>query len=438
MVDDSPEIASAGRRLRAATGAGKMLMRLRYGQWTDMELTRALWRAVLLYPACLTWGTVPRHRLVPWYFAIAGWIGRMKRRAGCLVRDVPRLWRALRGPVREGDPRDGWILVKNRNSILSPGPGVRGVRCEWEGGSGLHVARMFPLAGRVLLRRALRVWPIRFGRAAERAVSSGTVPVSVVIGHRGVDRLPLLLKVLDSIAGQAAMPAECIVVEQDAEHGVRDRLPPWVCTIHAPPPDTGMLYNRAWALNVGARAARGELLILHDSDLLMPAAYLSETWNRYREGYEIVRLTRFIFYADQGSTDRCIGGTCEPAQIVIERLRQNTAGGTLALSRNAFVGLGGMDEEFVGWGCEDDEFLERTSTRNTWDWTYLPMLHLRHARQPDWKAVRGRGEFTHAVMDARSAMTPEARIAELLSRGWGNPDGPDPEFRFREDASIDG
>lgn len=429
MVDTSPEIASAGRRLRSAAEAGKMLIKLRYGQWTDMELTRALWRAVLCHPACLTWGNVPRHRLVPGYFAVTAWIGRMRRRAGCLVRDVPRLRKALRGPVREGDPRDGWIMVRNRNQVLSPGPDGRGARCEWTGGAVLHVARVFPGAGPALLRRALQVWPIRFTQAMKPTGSGATVPVTIVIGHRGADRLPLLLKVLDSIAGQAVMPAECIVVEQDTEHGVRDRLPPWVRTIHAPSPDAGMLYNRAWALNVGARAAQGELLVLHDSDLLMPAAYVSEVWERYREGYEVVRLARFVFYADEESTDLCIRGECEPAQVVVERVRQNTAGGTLAVSRKAFIELGGMDEEFVGWGCEDDEFLDRASTRKTWDWTYLPVLHLRHARQPDWKAVRGRGEFTHAVMDVRSTIPPDARIAELLTRRWGEAGGPDPEYR---------
>lgn len=73
MLELSREIPAAPRPLRRAAAAGAALLKFRYGgPWTDAELTRTAWKALLLRPALLFSRLLPKHRLVPGYFALTG------------------------------------------------------------------------------------------------------------------------------------------------------------------------------------------------------------------------------------------------------------------------------------------------------------------------------------------------------------------------------
>src|SRR5207244_11374575 len=106
---------------------------------------------------------------------------------------------------------------------------------------------------------------------AEARPTLGRPDVSFVIGHRGLDRLPLLLETLRSIAGQRDAAIECIVVEQAAAREIE--VPSWCRYLFA---ECSTDYNRAAALNAGARAARGALVIVHASDIVVPARAAQE------------------------------------------------------------------------------------------------------------------------------------------------------------------
>jgi len=289
----------------------------------------------------------------------------LRTRAGALVHDVPRFLRALR--------RGRWIEMRNRNeSISSDG---RGIRCNWEFTSDLHIAKVFPAAGARLMRSAFAQWPI----AMEDAPPPSDAPrVSFVIGHRGLDRLPHLLTTLRSIAGQSEVAVECVVVEQSATREIESQLPPWVRYVHTPSSDD---YNRAWTLNAGVAAARGEVVVLHDNDMLVPARYAAECLARVGEGWDFLELKRFTFYLDAGRTrevfDTGIIPTAVPSTIV-----QNLLGATIVARRDAYRAIGGFDESFVGWGGEDNEFWERAEVgAKAYRFGYLPFLHLYHAPQ---------------------------------------------------------
>jgi hypothetical protein len=58
------------------------------------------------------------------------------------------------------------------------------------------------------------------------------------------------------------------------------------------------------------------------------------------------------------------------------------AGGSMAIRADTYRAIGGMDETFVGWGGEDNEFWDRCLTRPTWIWGYEPIVHLWHPSQP--------------------------------------------------------
>ena len=272
--------------------------------------------------------------------------------------------------------------MRNRNDRLVESSDGIGMRCDWEYSRSLHFCDVFPFASESFLRKACRQWPVFL--SPEQQAQKGIKPnVSFVIGHRGAERLPHLLAQLRSIQGHWMEDFECVVVEQDMEPLIRDRLPNWVRYKHAPQPDGDIRYNRSAAFNAGARIACGKVLILHDGDLIVPSAYAGEVWKKYKAGYEIIRLYRFVFYAGQTETDTLFSAERMPGKLRSEQVIENAVGGSLAVSNAVYEFLGRMDEDFVGWGGEDNEFWDRCLTRRIWDFGYLPLIHLWHPSLAD-------------------------------------------------------
>ena len=333
----------------------------------------------------------------------------LKLKLGALVLDLPRYeWWLHRS----------WIRICNRNERLMTTPAQNAVACDWQWTSDLHVAKVFPLFGARLMRRALADWPFVFADAPASSSCGDAIQISFVIGHRGSARIAHLLSTLATIAAQRGVICECIVVEQSAVAEVRELLPKWVRYIHTPPPVADMPYCRSWTLNVGARLARGALLVLHDNDMLVPRAYAAELWARYQEGNKAINLKRFIFYLSEQHTRRIVASkalfTDEPVGTVVQNLE---AGGSVAIEREAFLAIGGFDESFVGWGGEDNEFWERAETLTVWPYGYLPIVHLWHPAQPK------KNDLTNPTLRRfaeRSAIPPADRIMEIKARDFGN------------------
>src|SRR6185436_299576 len=127
--------------------------------------------------------------------------------------------------------RRGWTRIRNRDERVDID--ASGVRCDWRWTSDLHIARVFPPAGLRLMRTAFAQWPIAF---ADDVPRHERPRVSFIIGHRGLERLPHLLKTIRSIAGQRDAAVECIVVEQAEAQQAREHLPAGVRYVHTPVP----------------------------------------------------------------------------------------------------------------------------------------------------------------------------------------------------------
>ena len=195
-------------------------------------------------------------------------------------------------------------------------------------------------------------------------------------------------------------------------------LPSWVSYIHTPLPYADMPYSRAWAFNAGAHAARAEALVLHDNDMLVPMDYGKEVIARLEDGYEVINLKRFIFYLTEAHSAAVLSGdealSTRPPETVVQNLE---AGGSLAIAREAYFAIGGLDEAFVGWGGEDNEFWERAQTRRVWPYSYMPIVHLWHPAQPQKAEANNPNQQRY---QERSLSPVETRIRELTMSNFGS------------------
>lgn len=301
----------------------------------------------------------------------------LRERLGVWLKDRWRYERALRSRSR------AYLALANRQERLLPAPDGCGWACDWTYTSDLHAPGLQPQLGRRLLGRALADAPIVRLDSPRQPLEPGETPeLSVLIGHRGLDRLPLLLATLTSLAAQRDVRLECLVIEQDDEPRIAASLPAWVRHVLAPSRPAGAAYNRSLTFNVGARQARGRVLLLHDNDMLVPEGYGRRLLDRLAAGYEVINPKRFVFYLDPQASAAVLEGRCPslgPAGTIVQNLE---AGGSMAIRADTYRAIGGMDERFVGWGGEDNEFWERCLTRPSWIWGYEPIVHLWHPGQP--------------------------------------------------------
>lgn len=344
-------------------------------------------------------------------------ISRLRALGGVYARD----W--LRYRRRIDDAGNGYLSLCNRYEALEAGPAGIGQRCLWQWTSTLHAPTVVPDLGLRLMRRALSDHPVRRASSPE-AAAAGQADVTFLIGHRGSARLPQLQATIESIAAQQDVAVECIVIEQDVEAGAAGHLPAWVRHVHTPPPAPDMPYCRSWAFNVGARHATGRLLVLHDSDMLVPEDYAASLLKHFDEGHEAINLKRFVFYLSEQHTAKYLAGEAALLDWAPDSIVQNLeAGGSVAIGLKAYRRIGGMDESFIGWGGEDNEFWERAQTLPVWPYGYLPIVHLWHAVQPGKSTHDNPGLHLHRRL---AAIPPNERIARLQRLDAGLMSGPVP------------
>jgi hypothetical protein len=334
---------------------------------------------------------------------------------GAIWRDLPVYSRALSSTGPD------YLSLCNRGERLAAAPNGIGYRCDWQWTSDLHAPKVLPGLGLHLMQRALADYPVQ--RVAKRPDDQSSPDIAFLIGHRGLSRMPHLFATLESIAAQANVNVECIVVEQDHAAHLLGRLPGWVRYVHTPPAIPGMPFCRSWAFNVAARHAEASVLVLHDNDMLVPADYAESALRHVRDGFQVMNLKRFVFYLGQRHTEGVLRGgealTARPPEVVTQNLE---AGGSVVITAEGFKQIGGMDESFVGWGGEDNEFWERSQTLAVWPYGYLPIVHLWHPAQPAKHQIDNPALERYRALSATPATE---RIAELLRSNHAAMPGPE-------------
>ncbi len=290
---------------------------------------------------------------------------------GVVLLDLPRSIRNMH--------RRAWWRFSNRHDDLCFNPDGPGVYVDAPWSSDLHACRILPWLGRHMAKIALQEWPVSF---QSPGCISHTPKVSFVIPHRGRERLPLLRATILSILAQVDVPVECIVVEQDHHQQLRERdLPRGTRLLHRLHPTDPAAWHFSWAFNEGTRAARADILVFHDGDILVPAGYAREIVRWLDQGWDAVYLQRILFCMNSTDTQSlCTSGVLS-ARWTPERVRQNWKGGTRAVRRSCFEAVGGFDESFTDWGGEDVELFDRLLAFRVYRYGYLPFVHVWHPPQ---------------------------------------------------------
>jgi hypothetical protein len=336
-------------------------------------------------------------------------VSSFRRSLGAALLDGPRSLWCLRD-------KESWVLLRNRQDRVISRTDPLSLLVESDQTSSLHLADVFPSFGRKLQNRILSGWDFQFASTGTAA----TNPVfSFIIPHRGEERTSLLLATLRSIA-VLGVRAECIVVEQDVT--ARLSLPDWVTHVHAPHPSGDSKWRKCFAFNRGAMVARGNYLVCHDNDIVVPANYLEILTDLLeRRGFDAVWPQRFLFYLCQSATNQLLHRLDSavlrdwPSEVI----KQNWTGGTLAIRKDAYFKVGGFDEEFTGWTGEDREFYDRCKTLNTWYFGYVPFLHLWHSPQSGRTTVESR-QAAWAFTKHKLATDRQHRVNDNCRRNFGD------------------
>ncbi|TWU27179.1 Glycosyl transferase family 2 [Novipirellula galeiformis] len=334
-----------------------------------------------------------------------------KEYLGCWLHERWRTELILKFPGVASAFGWNWKDLHNRHEKITTTPETDGRICHWRDSSPLTVARFLPHVGGQILQHCLQQWPVAFDTRPNAC--SDRPEVSFVVGVRGTGRLPQFQATVASLLGQSDCETEVIIVEQSWQQEFAEHVPDGARYYHTPTTCREMPYNRSWALNFGARRAKGRVVVLHDGDYVVPTHFGREVAKRVNGKLQSSRLPRYIFYLDQAASERVQNQRSFQSVTQLEQVVQNNPT-PMAVTRKAYMEIGGHDEAFYGWGGEDNEFLDRARQLEHSEGAFLPVFHLWHPEAPNRSGDRN-AEHRDQIM----AKPATSRIKQLAARPFG-------------------
>ena len=198
-----------------------------------------------------------------------------------------------------------------------------------------------------------------------------------VIGFRyKKDRFFLLKRTLEWI--NTFVGAEVILVEQDKHSKISHlNLKCKHIFIKSDKP-----YNRSWAFNVALKRAKSNIIIFGDSDLIMEHNQFISGINALSEYDMVSPYHKVIDLNPQESSNSTenILKIDRPGRGENDNQKINISGGIAMFRKDSINKIGGWNEDFVGWGAEDDEMTIRVKKYLKWTELKGTCYHLYHDR----------------------------------------------------------
>lgn len=142
-------------------------------------------------------------------------------------------------------------------------------------------------------------------------------------------------------------------------------------------------FSRAGSRNLAVRTERdADVVILHDADMVAPArSYRAMATLAVETGRLVVGFSEYRAL-DERTTTRVLKYNADPfAMKPIGTTLDWSTGGIIAITPDGWARVGGMDERFRGWGCEDFAFAHAASVvLGPLVRLQTPAVHLWHPR----------------------------------------------------------
>jgi len=204
-----------------------------------------------------------------------------------------------------------------------------------------------------------------------------------VIGYRHrIDRLQNLRRVLDWINGFNGV--EVLIVEQD-KHSKISHLNLKAKHIFI---KSNLPYNRSWSFNVALKNSNSSVIVFGDSDLIMePNQFIAglqalQSYEMVSPYHTVVDLTP----SETGLPMEEVMKIDRPGRGETDNQKINISGGISMFRKESISKIAGWNEDFIGWGGEDD--YQTLKVHNFLSWTELraKCYHLYHDKeQPEAK-----------------------------------------------------
>lgn len=148
-------------------------------------------------------------------------------------------------------------------------------------------------------------------------------------------------------------------------------------------------FNRSRAFNSGVRflrPAKSSILCLADADLLPDRDFVKRSMGMCYCADVLIPydVVKYLTKPSSIWARRDRGGNGQFATWKYDGVERSSHGGVIFVGVNTYLELGGHNEAFEGWGCEDSDFILRALRRHTVKRGNSVMLHMHHE-----KAERG-------------------------------------------------
>jgi hypothetical protein len=197
-----------------------------------------------------------------------------------------------------------------------------------------------------------------------------------------IQRWNNLKRVLEWVNGMSG--AQAIVVEQDTHSKIGHLAFPAKHIFLK----TKMPFNKAWAFNCALKHVQSPVTVFGDCDLIMAPQKFIDAMNLIGQ-YEMVNPYSSVIDLspqESGMQFEQLEQINRPGRGETDIQKVPLCGGICIFRTDAIMKIGGWNEDFIGWGAEDDFQSIKVKHFLTWHEQKAKCFHLFHDRPaPDIK-----------------------------------------------------
>jgi GT2 family glycosyltransferase len=216
------------------------------------------------------------------------------------------------------------------------------------------------------------------------APQSNVQSISVIIPIRDVGRTGSANTVISCLKAQKFPDIEIIVVEQDSDRRFDFKPSNPIKYVFVGNSKPNQEFNKSKAFNKGVLISNHNKIIMHDADIIIQANYIRTIFGLL-DAYESCHIGARVLYIDTTSTTKLAQTGKIGKDYTCERAVGYFEGGSIACRKDTFFKVGGFNEAFEGYGCEDCDFFTRLKDHSRfYSQRSIDMLHMWHSRVSGW------------------------------------------------------